>query len=122
MVDERKGWFYRGKPLKEFNFNLDKYWGFTYLITHVETAKKYIGKKGLWKTTVSGSGERGVCPSNWKNYWGSCQSLKKQIKAEGLHKFKREILRFYTSEEGLKKAEIKLLNKIRDYSSYFNRL
>lgn len=112
-------WLYRTKPIDTKQLNLESYWGFTYCITHLKSGKKYVGKKNLW-TILLKDRQRVIRQSNWKNYWGSSKDLTKLVKKEGKQGFKRDILRFYASEEGLKHGEIKLLNKIQDYSAYFN--
>jgi hypothetical protein len=93
-------WFYKGKPLL---FPPEGTHSFVYLITNLASGKKYIGKKSIYshKTEVIPGRvkkKKTVRESNWKNYWGSCQPLKEDVKLLGKEKFHREILDFCTSK------------------------
>lgn len=60
--------------------------GFIYLIEHLPTGKLYIGKKNLYTKSKQ--------PSNWINYYSSCEWIKNQIKIDGKESFKRTILKY----------------------------
>lgn len=83
-------WYFNGK---EFNEIDKKYEGFVYLITNLENGMKYIGKKHFWERRKNlKTGRRQTKESDWRNYFGSCDSLIQDVKELGRDKFKREIL------------------------------
>lgn len=79
--------------------NLQKEWiGFIYLMTHLPSGKRYIGRKLL---TVAGQYQKNKKiykirkESDWKTYYSSCPEILKMIEAgEPLENFEREILVF----------------------------
>lgn len=100
-------WIYKNKPI---DFDVSKYFGFTYMITNLTNNKKYIGRKYLWSfRKPKGSKRRKKIESNWKKYYGSCDELKEDIKRLGKNNFKREIIKFYHSKLGVNYNETKLL-------------
>ncbi len=67
--------------------------GFVYLITNLSNNRKYIGKKHFWtRQKDKKTGRRKTKESDWKNYFGSCDELKEDIKLLGKENFLREIL------------------------------
>ncbi len=54
---------------------------------------KYIGKKHFWERRKNPkTGRRQTKESDWRNYFGSCDLVKEDVKKLGEDKFKREIL------------------------------
>jgi hypothetical protein len=83
-------WYFNGQ---EFNEVDKKYEGFVYLITNLNNNMKYIGKKHFWERRKNPkTGRRQTKESDWRNYFGSCDQLKEDVKTLGKDKFKREIL------------------------------
>ena len=83
-------WKYKNEILDEIPKDME---GFVYLITNLTNNKKYIGKKHFWtRRKNSKTGRREKKPSDWMNYFGSCDLLKEDIKILGKDKFLREIL------------------------------
>lgn len=83
-------WQYNGKdydgPTKEME-------GFVYLITNKTNGKKYVGKKNFWtRRKDPKTGRRKKKEGDWKNYYGSCDELKADVKSLGAEHFLREIL------------------------------
>jgi len=97
--------------------NIDSYWGFIYEIVNLKTNRKYIGRKHFWyiekkkptkylrkngKYIKDAKGKRILNPrvtrkhtkkeTDWKEYWGSCDVLLKDIKKFGKKKFTRNII------------------------------
>lgn len=67
--------------------------GFVYLIENLTNNKKYIGKKTFWERRKDiKTGRRKKKESNWRDYFGSCDELKEDVKVLGKDKFRREIL------------------------------
>jgi hypothetical protein len=78
---------------KEFDEVDKQYEGFVYLITNLDNGMKYIGKKHFWERRKNPkTGRRQTKESDWRNYFGSCDELKEDVKKLGKDKFKREIL------------------------------
>jgi len=87
-------WLYKGEALLE---SPENYFGFVYLITNLESGKKYIGRKYFGTTRrvkVKGKKRRRIIrkDSNWKDYTGSSKSLNSDIENLGKNKFKFEVL------------------------------
>jgi len=83
-------WKYNDEDFIEVTKNLE---GFVYLITNTTNNKKYIGKKHFWvRRKDPKTGRRKTKESNWKNYFGSCDELTKDVKEIGKENFTREIL------------------------------
>ena len=86
-------WTYRGKTIDSGDIG-DNY-GFVYLITNIETGKKYVGKKLFYnkKTKiVKKKKKRAVVDSDWKRYYGSNLELIAEVDKSGPQRFRREIL------------------------------
>jgi hypothetical protein len=99
------------------------YYGFTYIITNLETNKFYIGKKAfihnkkkkLTKKEIAEHTGVGRKPttrvdkvdSGWKNYYGSSKELLADIKLLGEDKFQRVILNFAKNKKQLTFLELR---------------
>ena len=69
--------------------------GFVYMITNLQTGRMYIGQKNLWMPkikSIKGKKKRIKVHSDYMDYWGSNEELKKHVSEHGVDKFKREIL------------------------------
>lgn len=85
-------WLYNGVVFEEPSEND---YGFVYKITNLTNNKMYIGKKLFWfkKTKMlKGKKKRYLAASDWKSYYGSSISLKKDIDLLSVDLFKREII------------------------------
>jgi hypothetical protein len=80
------------------NITEEEHFGIIYCITNNITNKKYIGKKQLWSTTkrppLKGkTRKRKVTKSSdYLNYYGSSEELKKEVSQYGKENFTREVL------------------------------
>ena len=89
-------WHYNGK---EYDETPEEYQGFVYIITELDTGKKYIGKKFFWKPKtlpITKSRKRRVrtrVESDWRTYFGSSKEVQTLVESKGNSNFKREILR-----------------------------
>lgn len=83
-------WKYNNQDFTEIPKDME---GFVYLITNLETGKKYVGKKNFWtRQKDRKTGRRKKKESDWQKYFGSCDELKEDVKNLGEDKFLREIL------------------------------
>lgn len=88
-------WYYNNE---EFNETPEEYQGFVYMITELDTDKKYIGKKFFWKPKtlpVTKTRKRRVktrVESDWRDYYGSSKEVKLLVEQKGSCNYRREIL------------------------------
>ena len=84
-------WYYNGVPFEDDGTHL----GFVYLIENLITGRKYIGRK--YFTTagtkqVNGKRKKIRKPSDWQTYYGSNDTLKREVTELGTHNYRRTIL------------------------------
>lgn len=94
---------------------VDDYFGFVYKITRLNAKDGekyyYIGCKQLTKRIkrkpLKGKIKNRIdhVKSDWEDYWGSSEELKKDIEKHGKDNFKREILHMVKSKWELKYSE-----------------
>ena len=107
-------WFYKDKVYNDTPERTD-YVGFVYLITELETNRKYVGKKLFHSprkrmvTLKNGNKRRKTVyvDSNWRDYFGSSDSLNEQVKSKGVTEYKREILHLCQSKGIMSYLELK---------------
>ena len=99
MVEEgvyENPWIYEGKPFT--SNDIGDFFGFVYVITNLQSGRKYIGRKYFWqKRKPRGGGRRVTSESNWKKYYGSSGELKQDINNCGHSSFKRTILSLHST-------------------------
>jgi len=110
----------------EFSEDLigDSY-GFVYIITNLETGRKYIGKKLFYFSRtkqVKGKKKRIKVASDWKTYYGSSDELQKDVVLYGTDKFDREILHLCKSKGECSYLEAKeqFAHKVMESDEYYN--
>lgn len=100
-------WVYKGKPISEYDIDLEDYEGFVYLIKNLNNNKSYIGKKTLWNRNrkqvkkKNGEGKKTKIvkkQSDWKKYWGSNKWIKHDVEQSDAVNFERTILHFFKSK------------------------
>lgn len=116
-------WLYQNKDFTE-NDILDNY-GFVYIITNLQTGKKYIGKKFFYSAktkVIKGKKKRYKSPSDWQTYYGSNTELQKDVKMLGEEVFKREILHLCKSkgECGYLEAKEQFDRSVLESENYYN--
>lgn len=107
-------WYFQGEPITELP--ADKI-GFVYLITNLETGRRYIGKK-LNKFTKTkyqmvklknGNKKRkkirSQVESDWQTYWSSSPEVQADVKRLGEDRFRREVLYWADSKGSLSYIE-----------------
>tara|TARA_S200002703_G_scaffold46390_2_gene40244 strand:- start:294 stop:707 length:414 start_codon:yes stop_codon:yes gene_type:complete len=110
-------WTYCEIPFEPDEEYLKQFVGFVYLITEIDTGKMYIGKKNFWSTRrlppLKGKKRKRTVTkqSDWREYYGSNETLKTLVEERGGDKYKREILKLCKSKGDLSYEE--LLEQVR---------
>jgi hypothetical protein len=84
-------WYYDGVPFEDDGTQF----GFVYLIENLTNNRKYIGRKYFTKAgykQVNGKRKKIRKVSDWEAYWGSNETLKREVAELGEHNFRRTIL------------------------------
>ena len=90
-------WLYESKPFT--SDDIGDFFGFVYLITNLESGRKYIGRKNFQQhRKPRGSRRKRTSESNWKAYYGSSKELNEDRKLLGNTSFSREILGLYKTQ------------------------
>ena len=96
MAEYTNPWIYKGGVFNSDDIG-DNY-GFVYRITNTTSSKSYIGRKYfVQKRKPKGGKRRVTSESNWKQYYGSSDELKRDIRDFGRENFRREILSLHTT-------------------------
>ena len=96
-IDYENPWIFEGRAFLSKDIN-DLY-GFVYLITNIQSGRKYIGRKYFWQfRTPRGKKRKVKSESDWKKYYGSCPELKDDIKLLGKQNFSRVILSLHSTK------------------------
>jgi len=88
-------WYFHNTTDEFTEEHIGKAFGFVYMITHLKTGRKYIGKKFFTKSKtkqVKGKKKRSRVSSDWMTYWGSNKKLQEEVKENGVDQYVREIL------------------------------
>jgi hypothetical protein len=88
-------WFFLNTTDEFTEEHIGEAFGFVYMITHLKTGRKYIGKKFFTKSKtkqVKGKKKRSRVSSDWMFYWGSNKKLQEEVKENGKDQYVREIL------------------------------
>jgi hypothetical protein len=124
-------WIYQNNVVEELPEDCV---GFVYEITNLTTSRKYIGKKlaKFSKTTYrmvklkNGTKKkkriRSKIDSDWREYYGSSDELKKDIETLGSDKFTREILYLCKSKAECSYVEAReqFARKVLESKDYYN--
>lgn len=116
-------WIYKDKEFTEQDIG-DNY-GFVYVITHLTTGKKYIGKKFFYSSktkVVKGKKKRFKIFSDWQKYYGSNAELQNDVQQHGAQSFKREIIHLCKSkgECGYLEAKEQFDRCVLESEDYYN--
>lgn len=110
---------YNGKKVTDSD--VEGFVAFVYVIENIKTGRKYIGKKRLTKKIsrkpLKGKKRKRVSyvESDWKDYWGSNETLLNDIQlAQDKKFFKRKILRLCKtiSESSYYEAKIQFVEDV----------
>jgi hypothetical protein len=116
-------WVYNNKAFSENE--VDSYIGFVYIIENKVTNRKYIGKKLFWSSKtkqVNKKKKRFKVPSDWQDYYGSNDALKKDVESLGKESFTRTILHLCKSKGECSYLEAKeqFVNGVIESDDYYN--
>jgi hypothetical protein len=116
-------WTYNGEIFKEEN--IDDNYGFVYLITNLQTGRKYIGKKFFYSAktkVIKGKKKRYKIFSDWQTYYGSNTELQNDVKILTESGFRREILHLCKSkgECGYLEAKEQFDRRVLESNEYYN--
>ena len=104
-------WLYNGEPYKPpENFTEKDLYGFVYLIENLANGKSYIGKKLFFHSRtrqVKKKKKRYKVESDWRDYYGSSESLLKDVEYYGKGTFRRTILHLCKSKGEASYLEMK---------------
>lgn len=118
-------WIHKGKSFKIKD--LEKYWGFVYKITNIETGEFYIGCKNFFSRTnpklskkrsnelYSGKGrkptrEKKVKESDWMSYISSSKKVQAMI-VQNPNIFKFEVLELFETKSEMLLTEAVMIGK-----------
>lgn len=124
-------WYYKDEIVEELP---DTCVGFVYLITNLNSGRKYIGKKlakfskTTYKTVKLKNGTkkkkkiRGKIESDWREYYGSNDQLSKDVQALGPENFRREILFYCESKAECSYIEAReqFRHRVLESDDYYN--
>jgi len=107
MCDYENPWLFNGKVFTTEDIKGAE--GFVYLITNINTCRRYIGRKYFWEIRRKRKSDkkRTRTESNWKEYYGSSPELTEDVLKEGKHNFKREILSVHKTRGDCNYEEVK---------------
>lgn len=116
-------WFYQDK---EFTSEMiGNYVGFVYLIENLTNGKKYIGKKVFQfkkKRQVNKKKRRYLAESDWKDYYGSSDTLSADVEALGKDNFRRTILHLCATKKVMtyREVEEQIKRRVLEEPGYYN--
>lgn len=126
---KRPNWLLNEQDFHRVVEYLEDYQGFVYVITNLTNNKYYIGKKNFWriKKLPPLKGKKNKrhkkVETDWRDYWGSSEELKKDIEKLGKNKFRRDIIYLCKDKWEMSYIELRqqiLMNVLFDKNSYNN--
>ena len=114
-------WLYENNILESVP---DAVVGFVYIITNLQTGKRYIGKKLFTRAkrvVRKGKPRRTRVESDWRDYFGSNEQLLCEVAAMGREHFKREIVHLCRTkgECSYHEARLQFEHRVLEYPDQF---
>ena len=118
-------WIYQDEP---YNETPDEYQGFVYVITELDTNKKYLGKKNFWRPKILPKNSKRArrvrtrTESDWREYYGSNKELQLLVESRGESNYQREIIRLCRTKGEMSYFEAKAQfdNGVRFSDEWYN--
>lgn len=101
-------WFYNGKVFT--STDIGDNFGFVYVIKNMVNDRCYIGQKKFTQIKSyqkNGKRKRKLVESNWQDYYGSSETLKKDVAELGRDYFVRTIMRLCKSKGEMNYFELR---------------
>lgn len=116
-------WKLQGSDFTESQ--IGEFYGFVYLITNLQTNKKYVGKKFFYSSrtkVLKGKKKRYKIASDWQTYYGSNAELLNDVKLLGEQMFLREILHLCKTkgECGYVEAKEQFKRSVLETDDFYN--
>ncbi len=116
-------WLYNNNEFTEEMIN--DHSGFVYIITNLLTGRMYVGQKNFWmpKTRmVKGKKKKTKVVSDYMNYYGSNEELKKHVVDHGVENFKREIIHLCKNKGTQNYLELReqIDRRVMEKDDYYN--
>jgi hypothetical protein len=105
--------------------HIDNNIGFVYIIENVLSNRKYVGKKLFWSSKtkqVNKKKKKFKVPSDWQEYYGSSEELKKDVETFGKENFTRTIIHLCKSKGECSYLEAKeqFIRNVIESDDYYN--
>ena len=118
-------WLYNDK---EYDTTPEQFQGFVYVITEIDTNKRYVGKKNFWKpktlpiTKKRKRRIRSRTESDWREYYGSSKEVSLLVEQKGTSNYKREIIKLCKTkgEMSYYEAKYQFDNDVLFRDDYYN--
>jgi hypothetical protein len=114
-------WTFEGTVFLEEH--IGEYFGFVYMITNLNTMRKYIGRKYFYTIRKQkGKTKRVRKMSDWMDYYGSSDVLNEDIGNSEKKWFKRQIISLHKTKGDVNYNEVKeqFLNNVLEDSTFYN--
>ena len=108
IMDIQNEWLYKGQYITSRDEMPQGTIGFIYLLTHISSGRKYIGRKLVDKAHRRQKNKKIIrtrIESDWREYWSSSPDVKELVESEGHANFTREIIGFASGRAILNYAE-----------------
>lgn len=114
-------WTFEGQVFE--SEDIGPHFGFVYLIFNRVNGRKYIGRKYFYNIRKQpGKSRRVRKESDWKDYYGSSDELKKDVEELGKENFRRIITSLHKTKGDVNYTEVKeqFLNNVLEDDSFYN--